>query len=314
MTRVALVRTLGVVLVLVAACGSSEGDEDEAEVVATIELGDKAEPTALLWLGPERLLIGERLSGRILAVDPDAPVEWSVVATVDVDANAEGQRGLLGLAAVGDGLYAAWTRRSDDRLVVAQVAPGAQRLIWEGPAASDLAIGGHLSVDDDGAIIIGVGELQQPELVPDPSTPHGKLLALDPQGAADQRPAVRSGGWNNPFAFTVTGDGEIWVADNAPGECAERVGRGEVTEPLVELPGRRAPSALVALDAGRLGLCGFLDGDLVEVRIGGRPSVGNVLVEGMCRTGAAALGEDVIAVSDGDVVRVLRLTPAEAGG
>lgn len=295
---------------LAGACGASDGADPQAVLVATIEVDAGAEPAALAVLGDGRLIIGERRTGRVVAVDVSAPETRTVLATVAVDPDAAGQRGLLGVAVGGDGddVYAAWTRATDDRIVVAQIAPGDERLIWEGPAAADLANGGHLELDGDGAILVGIGDIQEPDRVDDPNAPNGKLLALDPDGAADQRPAVRSGGWNNPFAFAVTARGEVWVADNAPGELPERLGRGDADEPLVELEGRRAPSALVELGDDRLGLCGFLDGDLVGVDLEDGPTVGDVLLEDVCRTGAVALGAGMIGVSDGELVRIFQLS------
>lgn len=326
--RVAVTAVL-VLVATTAGCGGSGGPESPesssgsvgvverdrsastvpAEVVATIELGEDASPTPLARLGPGRLAIGERRTGRIVAVDVDDPGDFTEVATVDVVSPVEGQRGLLGLVAVGKDLYAAWTRASDGRLVVAQVSPGAPRLIWEGPESADLANGGHLATDGEGRIIIGVGDVQQPDRVDDPDAPNGKLLALDRNGQPDQRPEVLSSGWNNPFAFTVTSSGQVWVADNAPGDAPERLGRGDGDRPRRDLAGRRAPSALVQLGSDRLGLCGYLDGDLVSVEVGGPPTIGDTLVSQQCRTGAVALDDGLVAVSDGAIVRVLRPGP-----
>ncbi len=295
-----------VLLVLGAACGGSGGSSAQPDVIATFTFGEQADPVAMVALDDGRLAVGERLTGKIVAVDPAGHGTRVLLATVAVDARATGQRGLLGLAAIGTDLYASWTRAGDGRLVVAQVRPGPPRLIWEGPVSSSLANGGHLAVDDQGRILIGIGDLQAAEKTPDPTTPNGKLLALDPAGGPDQRPTVLRGGWNNPFGFTVLQDGQVWVADNAPGTRAERIGRGTGDQPLTDLPGKRAPSALVQLGPDRLGLCGYLTGDLVEVTLTPGPKVGRVLATGWCRTGAAALSGGRVAVSDGDVVRIVR--------
>lgn len=297
-----------------AACGSGDGGTG-AVARGLGPPGAVQEPVALAVLDDGRVAVGERRAGRVLALSPDpgSATPPEVLATVDVDPGAEGQRGLLGLAALGDRLFAAWTRAGDGRLVVGQVVPGPTRLVWEGPASSDLANGGHLVVTADGRLVVGVGDLRRPDLVDDPAAPNGKLLALDPGGPPGQAPTVLSGGWNNPFAFTTTADGVLWVADNAPGQEAERLGRGDGEGARVDLPGRRAPSALVALGRGRLGLCGFLDGDLVEVDVTGRPRVGRTLVRDACRTGAVVLpgatagapGAAVaVVVADGAAVRL----------
>ncbi|MGI8756683.1 MAG: PQQ-dependent sugar dehydrogenase [Acidimicrobiales bacterium] len=277
-----------------------------AEIVATVDLGAAAAPTALARLSDGRLAIGDRLTGRIVAVDvarPEAPVP---VATVDVGDHVNGQRGLLGLVAVDGDLYASWTRGSDGRVVVGQVAPGGQRGVWTGPRSADLANGGHLAVDGDRRILIGIGDLMDPKRIDDSDAPNGKILALDPDGRPGQEPTVLSAGWNNPYAFTVLPDGNVWVADNAPGGRAERLGRGDGDSDRRDLPDKRAPSALIALGAHRLGMCGYLDGDLVEVELAPTPTLGDTLAEGTCRTGAVTLGHGLLAVSDGKVVRILR--------
>ncbi|MEO6121578.1 MAG: PQQ-dependent sugar dehydrogenase [Acidimicrobiales bacterium] len=286
------------------------GPAIRAETVATLAFDDGAGPTALAELSDGRLVVGERRTGRILAFTGALDAAPEVLAVVDVDPQARGQRGLLGLATIGRSLFASWTRAGDGRLVVGLVRPGPTVVIWEGPVSSDLANGGHLAVAADDRLVVGIGDLRRPELIDDPASLNGKVLSLDPDGPLDQRPLVLSGGWNNPFALTVA-DGTVWVADNAPGRRPERIGRAEVGRSPVDLPGRRAPSALVSLGANRLGLCGFLDGDLVEVDVTGPPSIGATVVKAICRTGALALADGSLAVSDGTTVRVIRVVVTE---
>ncbi|MEJ7585262.1 MAG: PQQ-dependent sugar dehydrogenase, partial [Acidimicrobiales bacterium] len=221
------------------------------------------------------------------------------VARVDV-VSEPGQRGLLGVAVdAQDNTYAAWTRADDGRLVVGQVAPGTMRLLWLGPPSTDLANGGHLVVGPDGRLVVGIGDLQDRARLDDPDAPNGKILSLDPAGRPDQRPRSLSSGWNNPFAFTFLPDGSLWVADNAPGEAPERIGRGDGDgRPRLPLPAKRAPSVLVALGPGRLGLCGFLDGVLREVLVDrdqaedpGPPVVGS------CSVSAARLADGRLALA-----------------
>jgi len=303
-------------LALGAGCrsGSRGGPGTPAEVVATFALGAAAQPTPLATLPGGLLAIGERRTGRIVAVGiPGVPAppgtgEPEEIAAVDIDPAAPGQRGLLGLVSTAGALFASWTRTGDGRLVVGRVLPAPAQLVWEGPVSSDLANGGSLAAAPDGRLLIGIGDLRQPERIDDPDQLNGKVLSLDPEGPADQRPLVLSGGWNNPFALAVDG-ATVWVADNAPGQQPERIGRAEPGAAPVELPGRRAPSALVRLGPGRLGLCGFLGGDLVAVDVSSTPAVGPVLARGACRTGAVALGGGLVAVSDGVAVRILRLRP-----
>jgi hypothetical protein len=297
--------------ITLAACGGDDsggsggsGGGILLDVEATVEFEAGTEPVALAPLADGGALVGERRTGAIRQMSADGDLT-EPMAQVAVQAGENDQRGLLGLAVDGDRIYSAWTRASDGHIVVAELTNDAERLVWEGPASSDRANGGHLALLQDGRLVIGIGDLQDPDQVTDPDAPNGKLLALDPAGPPNQEPTTLSEGWNNPFAFVVTRSGALWVADNAPGDDPERIGRGDRRTDRVALPGMRAPSALVELGPGRLGLCGYLDGQLTLVEIdNGQPTVGDTLAEG-CRTGAVSLGDSRLAVSDGERVRIL---------
>lgn len=294
---VAALCSLVVAVAGVAVVGSLGGDGEPPE--ATVLVAEAASPVALVALSDGGLRYGERRTGRIREVDAAGRLRPEPVAKVAVRAEP-GQRGLLGVAVDGESrTFAAWTRASDGRIVVGQVAPGAPRLVWEGPSSTDLANGGHLAVAPDGRLVIGIGDLQDPGRLDDPDAPNGKLLALDPDGRPEQPPEPLSSGWNNPFAFTFTADGALWVADNAPGERPERIGRGDSDGlPRTELDGRAAPAALVALADDRLGLCGYVSGRMREVRIDGdRAEAPGRTVAEPCRTGAAVLADGRVVVA-----------------
>jgi len=111
-------------------------------------------------------------------------------------------------------IFVAYTGTGPGRPIeVAQVVP-AFRLVWAGPESSALANGGHLVYDTRRQqLIIGIGHLGQRAKVSEPNSPNGKLLLLHPDGAPTQHPTVLSEGWDNPFAFTLTPSGALWVAD-----------------------------------------------------------------------------------------------------
>jgi hypothetical protein len=296
-------------VVVLSAVGCESGQpaaSGRATVERTIVLHD---PAALVAEPSGGLLVAERTLGRVRRVSAHGVLATRPVATVDVV--DKGQRGLLGLARNGSGeVFASWTRASDGRMVVGRVAPGRARLVWVGPVSADLANGGTLQLRDD-RLIVAVGDLQDPDSVDDPDAPNGKLLALDPDGPPDQDPDVLSAGWNNPYAMTVRRNGEVWVADNAAGQDAERLGRGDGAELIGELPGRRAPSALVELPDGRLAVCGYLTDDLrvVEPRPDGDRlgiEVGAAVVD-HCRTSAVVLGPRLVAVTTDSAVLVVSL-------
>jgi hypothetical protein len=88
------------------------------------------------------------------------------------------------------------------------------------------------------------------------------------------------------------------VADNAPPGQAERIGLGDKEDgSVIELSENLAPSALIVLPDGDLGLCGFIEGQMRKVAVnrGGRTGTdptaeltGDVVVE-PCTVGAAQL-------------------------
>jgi hypothetical protein len=266
---------------------------------------DASFPAAMTPLPDGGLLYGERLTGAIRRVRPDGRVDPRPVARVDVSIG--GQRGLLGIAAAGAEVYAAWTEPTG-RIVVGRVAPGPITLVWEGPPSSDLGNGGHLEIAPEGHLLIGIGDLREPGLVGDPTAPNGKLLRLDPAGDRGQRPEVVAGGWNNPFAFDVAPGGEVWVADNEPGEDPERLARVALdgtVGPVTELPPGTAPAGVAVVD-GSLVVCGFRSGLLLPYRIVGDRAepAGDPLVED-CELGVVVLAGGGLAYARRDAILVV---------
>jgi hypothetical protein len=255
------------------------------------------------------LRFGERLTGRIRDVAPDGRVAPEPIATVAV--STKGQRGLLGVAVDAQGrTFATWTR-PDLRLVVGQVAPGPERLVWLGPTTTRLANGGHLVVAPDGALIVGIGDLQARARVADPLAPNGKILRLDPDGPADQRSRTISSGWNNPFAFTFTPSGALWVADNAGTTGSERLARGDVAgrpTSVTRLRGTTAPSGLAAIDDDHLAMCGFVSHrlDAYDVSRPGRARRAAQSLANDCAIGVVRRADGALAYANETSIRVAR--------
>lgn len=273
-----------------AACGGDDPGRDAAPPAPAARPLVRLGPApALAALPGGDVLAGEQLTGRVLRVTPAGRI---TTAFPRLRVGTGGQRGLLGLARRGARTFAAWTR-PDRVLVVGELRRGRPPVVrWRGPRSATLANGGHLAVAPDGDLVLGIGDLQR-------GGQRGRLLRLDPDGPATQEPHVLSTGWNNPFAFTVTADGALWVADNAPGRVPERLARGDRGRPaaVTDLPRGTAPSGLVALRDGALAACSFLTGRLDRyVRDGDGWRRAGTIARG-CRYGAVVTTRGTIVVA-----------------
>jgi hypothetical protein len=263
-------------------------------------------PSSMTVLPDGTIRYAERLTGQIRDVSLDGDVVDEPVAEVDVAIG--GQRGLLGVAVDDRGrTFASWTD-GDHTLVVGQVAPGEQRLIWTGHQTPELNVGGRIAFAPDGRLVIGVGDLEDPDAVVDPARPNGKMLALDPEDASRQRPTTISGGWTNPTAFGFAADGTLWIADDAPDDSPDRLARGDLDlrrYPITELPEDTTPSGLVARD-DELFICGFETRRLARYRIRGDRALwrGRPLATN-CSLGVVALPDGRLAYSNEGTILTL---------
>ena len=222
-----------------------------------------------------------------------------------VPVRTDGQRGLLGVAIDSSGhVFASWTERAG-RIVVGQVAPGPTRIVWNGPASADLANGGHIAFRHD-RLVIGIGDLLHNDRKNDPAAINGKMVSLDPDGRPDQKPRVISSGWNNPFAFTVVPNGDIWVADNVPGDRGERLTRGDgVGTKPVELPRGTAPAGIDHIGSDELVVCGYKSAKLFAYSlVRDRPERPRVLATD-CSTAVATLPDGRVAYAADDGIHVV---------
>lgn len=217
-------------------------------------------------------------------------------------------RAPLGRVVLRGGPAPALAALPDGGLLVGFLATGR---IWRVPAhgpprrafpALRVSTAGHLAPAPEGRLVIGIGDRQT-------GRPVGRLLSLDPAGPATQVPRTLSTGWNNPFAFTFTPDGRLWVADNAPGKAPERLARGDsggMPATVTVLDRRPAASGLAALGSRSLALCGVVSGTLDRYALeGGRWRRSGTLARG-CRYGVVALADGRLAFSTDDGVRTVR--------
>lgn len=263
--------------------------------------------------GVSSIVFGRRIDGSVWRAtrtkNSDAPVKLERLGAIgdSMSSTVREQAGLLGVAELGDEVFASWT---DSAGLLRVTELRTSRVVWQGTATANKAIGGHLGVRDD-HLVLGLGELTAW------AKQHGSgaLVTLDPGGPPSQVPSVLSDGWHNPFAFTVDRDGVIWVADNAPDGGVERIGRGDVAgqaSNAISLPKpQRAPSAIAALPDGRLVVCGFLDRELRRYET--VPSDSNEVtiersgtITGTCATAVASFDDGSLLVGDTDGLRWVR--------
>ncbi len=266
----------------------------------------------------------DRLDGTIQRLDiDDESTEIETVATIPVGTDGE-QRGLLGQVVIDGRRFAAWTQPETFELVVGEIVDGVPGdIVWSAGPARGGAIGGVLG-ERDGEIVLGLGR----NTAWDAETQvGGAMLLIDPDGGPDQEAEAISVGYTNPWAFTVTDDGAVWVADNAAGpdpddesrDDIERIGRADLQDDRNDMteitePGR-APASMVELPDGRIGICGFLDNELVAFEVvdsdvGPDSALERAVTIMPCLTGAAEFDAGPIGTAaqteTGETLQILR--------
>ncbi|WP_148288458.1 hypothetical protein [Ilumatobacter nonamiensis] len=308
--RTTIVGLIAVAL-LGTACGG--GDSSEPEVLAEFGQAQPGDTVGLIAVdaadGTRTVEWASRRDGTIHRLDiDDSGSEIETVATVDVGIDGE-QRGLLGQVLIDGRRYASWTT-PDLELIVGEIGPSADpRIVWSAGESGSGAIGGVLQRDDASSILIGLGR----NTGWDTETGiGGAILRLDPDAMPDQAEGVVSTGYTNPWAFRATDDGSaIWVADNAAGpdpddesrDDVERIGRADIEPDRNEMDEidepARAPSAMIELPDGRLGICGFLDNELraydtIDTDRGRDTGLEPAEIVMPCNTGAAVFDDGTI--------------------
>jgi hypothetical protein len=266
-----------------------------------------AEQATVLAVVGDRLVIGERLTGRVTSLDlsdgagePD-PTEITTIEDLDPD---PAQGGLLGAVALDDDTVAISLTNADGRLEVREVdlASGEAEQRWLGPPSEEQANGGRLAVLADGSLVIGIGDLLDPDRSDDPDQPNGKLLTIAPDGTT----APFAGPFNNPFA--MAGDGEaVWVADNAPGARPERLLRAtaEGIDEIADWTETRVPAGVAVLEDGRLALCNYATTSLGIVDPDDPGDAAGDEVADDCRYAVATLPDGGLAYAAEDEVVLL---------
>lgn len=188
---------------------NAEGED--SNVVAT----GLSVPTGLALLADGSALVGERTSGRILQVFPDAspPLELMVVPGLD----ATGDGGLLGLALSPtydqDRLIYAYITTAEDNRVVKFPIGGAPNPVVTGIPKGAIHNGGALIFGLDGDLYVGTGDTGVPDLAEDERNLAGKVLQIDIFGQPTGPDAIYTSGHSNVTALCLSPDGQLFGTD-----------------------------------------------------------------------------------------------------
>jgi len=301
-----MIAATAALLVGVPLSGCGTKDDGKAKVL----VAPAAFPATMVALPDGGLLYGELENGNIRKVSATGRRQTAPVAHVDV--SSKGQRGLLGLAVDKRGrVFAGWTDRAQ-RLVVGRVMPGPVTVVWRGPKTAEIGNGGRIGFPPDARpgtrLIVAIG-MRQREGEHKMPPPRGTMLSIDPDGPPDQRPRLVSRGWFNPFAFTFTPNGQLWVADNSPDERPERIARGDNGRPTAVTPlaVKLAPSGLAALSNTRFAVCGIVSQrlDVYEIAPNGRAHVVGEPLARDCSLGVVRLADGKLAYATPVTIRVV---------
>ncbi|MDQ3734023.1 MAG: PQQ-dependent sugar dehydrogenase [Actinomycetota bacterium] len=193
-----------------------EGDDGVVAAGLTV-------PTGLVVLPDGTALVGERTTGRIVHVFPDAapPVELMVVPGLD----PTGDGGLLGLALSPtyeqDQLIYAYLTTAEDNRVVKFPIGGTPNPVFTGIPKGATHNGGALIFGADGALYIGTGDTGTPDLSADDESLAGKVLRIDIFGEPAGSDAVFTSGHSDVTALCVSPDGQLFGTDLIDGEADE---------------------------------------------------------------------------------------------
>jgi len=188
-----------------------DGEGGDSNVVAT----GLSLPTGLVLLTDGSALVGERNTGRILQVFPDAspPVELMVVPGLDVT----GDGGLLGLALSPtydqDRLLYAYVTTPEDNRVVKFPIGGSPNPVFTGIPRGATHNGGALIFGVDGALYVGTGDTGVADLAEDEQNLAGKVLRMDIFGEPAGPEAIFTSGHSNVTGLCLGPDGQMFGTD-----------------------------------------------------------------------------------------------------
>jgi glucose/arabinose dehydrogenase len=241
-----------------------------------------AAPVGLTLLPDGSALVGERTTGRIVHVQPQAGKPVPTVRTI-TGLDTAGDGGLLDLAISPtygeDSLIYAYITTPTDNRVVDFTLKGPVTPVLTGIAKGPTDNTGRIMFGADGDLYVGTGDAGHPALAADPASRAGKVLRVNDIGdPAPQNPTASSPVWTSGhrdidgLCTGPTGTAVFDVEDGAtggPGEVNSLVAGGSYGWPTAT-GAQRAPAATLPVADGGPGGCAVLGGRLWVTSLDGR--------------------------------------------
>jgi glucose/arabinose dehydrogenase len=199
-------------------------------------------PWGLAFLPDGRALVGERASGRLLAITANGKVE----VIQRLPSRSIGEGGLLGIAvspnyATDGWVYAYYSTQNDNRIVRFHLKQVPQALLTGIPVSTNHN-GGRLTFGPDGMLYAGTGDATVRGNSQDRGSLSGKILRLKPDGGIpDDNPFpnsyVYSYGHRNVQGLTWDANGQLFASEfgqNTYDEVNKIKAGGNYGWPIVE--------------------------------------------------------------------------------
>lgn len=201
--------------------GQEDGDPNVVATGLTV-------PWGLALLPDGTALVGEKGTGRVLKVFPDASPAQELMTVPGIDPTGDG--GLLGLAVSPtfdqDGLVYAYLTTPEDNRVVRFPIGGTPNPVLTGIPKGPDHNGGQLAFGPDGHLYVGTGDTGNPALAADPASLAGKVLRIDvfgkpPADNPDPASAVFTSGHSNVTGLCFDPQGVAYSAEGGQGNDDE---------------------------------------------------------------------------------------------
>ncbi len=204
--------------------GSDTTTTTSAPATSSTGAGSTTSSTAA---GPVRLEVTEVARGLqvpwALAWDPSGAL-WYTERPGRLTKLGSASRSIAGVSPMGEGgltgleidrqgrTFLMYTSASDNRIV--RLEPdGSQKVLVSGIARALIHDGGRLRFGPDGVLYASTGDAAQPNLAPDPSSPNGKVLRVDPDNGGS---TVFTRGHRNPGGLCFAPGGRFLSTEHGP--------------------------------------------------------------------------------------------------